>query len=176
MSFAHHSLCGSVIEHQNTESKGLRFDCLWELTRLQDYISMTVFLLNCFFQKTLNIPSYQFLAALPCTSHRLYSLCSLFWCGCGSKWLICYDVTETHSQDPKCVFYLLNKESRVILKNKSLKTCQSAHNQQLANSPHDSQPLGSLDILHCSRDCGQNVIVESYVVLIHFNSVQCMQS
>ena len=88
---------------------------------LQDYISMTVFLLNCFFQKTLNIPSYQFLAALPCTSHRLYSLCSLFWCGSGSKWLICYDVTETHSQDPKCVFYLLNKESRVILKNKSLK-------------------------------------------------------
>ena len=121
MSFAHHSLCGSVIEHQNTESKGLRFDCLWELTRLQDYISMTVFLLNCFFQKTLNIPSYQFLAALPCTSHRLYSLCSFFWCGSGSKWLICYDVTETHSQDPKCVFYLLNKESRVILKNKSLK-------------------------------------------------------
>ena len=121
MSFAHHSLCGSVIEHQNTESKGLRFDCLWELTRLQDYISMTVFLLNCFFQKTLNIPSYQFLAALPCTSHRLYSLCSLFWCGSGSKWLICYDVTETHSQDPKCVFYLLNKESRVIVKNKSLK-------------------------------------------------------
>ena len=88
---------------------------------LQDYISMTVFLLNCFFQKTLNIPSYQFLAALPCTSHRLYSLCSLFWCGSGSKWLICYDVTETHSQDPKCVFYLLNKESRVIVKNKSLK-------------------------------------------------------
>ena len=88
---------------------------------LQDYISMTVFLLNCFFQKTLNIPSYQFLAALPCTSHRLYSLCSLFWCGSGSKWLICYDVRETHSQDPKCVFYLLNKESRVIVKNKSLK-------------------------------------------------------
>ena len=88
---------------------------------LQDYISMTVFLLNCFFQKTLNIPSYQFLAALPCTSHRLYSLCSLFWCGSGSKWLTCYDVTETHSQDPKCVFYLLNKESRVIVKNKSLK-------------------------------------------------------
>ena len=33
MGLAHHSLCDSVVEHQNTESKGLRFDCLWELTR-----------------------------------------------------------------------------------------------------------------------------------------------
>ena len=88
---------------------------------LQDYISMTVFLLNCFFQKTLNIPSYQFLAALPSTSHRLYSLCSLFWRGSDSKPLIYYDGTETYSQGPKCVFYQLNKENRVIVKNNSLK-------------------------------------------------------
>ena len=86
---------------------------------LQDYISMTVFLLNCFFQKTLNIPSYQFLHALP-TDCTPYALCFGVVLH-GSKQLIYYDRTETYSQDPKCVFYQLNKENRVIVKNNSLK-------------------------------------------------------
>lgn len=31
MGLAHHGVCGSVVEHQSTEFKGLRFDSLWKL-------------------------------------------------------------------------------------------------------------------------------------------------
>ena len=68
----HHSLCGSVVEHQNVESEGLRFNSSWGLRFLSWQDEKTSFSIS---YQAQNLPSHLFyLWALSCESIKKTNL------------------------------------------------------------------------------------------------------